>query len=61
MYVPTAVILMLTVSLGCRDEQVSGARIRELVESQPAAEVDPTTEQLLAERQQQPQVGPALV
>ena len=39
-----------------RDEQVSGARIRELVELQAATGLDPTTEQLLEEQQQQPQV-----
>jgi hypothetical protein len=42
-----------------RDEQVSGARIRELINAQPPAELDPTTEQLLEEQEQQPQVRSA--
>lgn len=49
-------IIRLIFSSSCRDEQVSGVRVRELLESQPATELDPTTEQLLAEQQPQPQV-----
>jgi len=39
------------------DEQVSGERIRELLQASPPVELDPATEQLLAQQQQPPQVG----
>lgn len=41
----------------CRsDEQISGGRIRELLATQPPVELDPVTEQLLAQQQQPSQV-----